>query len=258
MGNISALISQVRYLSNGSGFLQLFGPAAAMDWRRPEHRRSRMLKMDRGLPTRRGADFACKISGTGQDWPRPGSAEEKPHHTHLGANPLSEIALRHNVPAAGWSTMQRKLAAVLFADVAGYTRLMDVYEAETHHRLMTIFDEIVDPAIAATGGRLVKSTGDGFLARFESVIAGVECAVAIQQSANSREACQAAAKLLVFRMGLHVADVIIEPRDVYGAGVNIAARLEELAEPGSITISASVREQLGTTLKLRSVDLGGG
>jgi adenylate cyclase len=133
---------------------------------------------------------------------------------------------------------------------------MDIYEAETHHRLMIMFDEIVDPAIAATAGCIVKNTGDGFLARFESVGNAVECAVAIQQSASSREACQPAAKRLVFRMGLHVADIIIESRDVYGLGVNIAARLEELSEPGSITISASVREQLGTNLKVRAIDLG--
>jgi class 3 adenylate cyclase len=253
MGNIATLISQVRYLSNGSGFLQFFRLGTATDWSRPERERPRMLKLDARLRACRGSNFGCRI---GQQRDRPGSAEEKPDQANLGAKPLSEIAFGHDGPAARWSTVQRKLAAILFADIAGYTRLMDIYEAETHHRLMMIFDEIVDPAIAATGGCVVKNTGDGFLARFESVTTAVECALAIQQSANSREACQPASKRLVFRMGLHVADVIIELRDVYGAGVNIAARLEELAEPGSITISASVREQLGTNLTVRAIDLG--
>src|SRR3954470_13611958 len=117
MGNIAALISQVRYLSNGSGFLQLFGPAAAMDSGRPGRTRPRMLKMDRSLPISRAGNFASNSSRTDQGWPRAGSAEEKPGRANLGAKPLSEIALGHNVPAARWPTMQRKLAAILFADV---------------------------------------------------------------------------------------------------------------------------------------------
>src|SRR5205085_4186680 len=256
MANIANLISQVRYFSNGSGFLQFFRLSAATDWSRHEREGPRMLKLEARLRACGGGNFAINGCRIGQQRAGLDSAEERPDQDNLGAKPLSEIAFGHNGPAARWSTMQRKLAAVLFADIAGYTRLMDVYEAETHHRLMMMFDEIVDPAIAATGGCVVKNSGDGFLARFESVTTAIECAVAIQQSANSREACQPAAKRLVFRMGLHVADIIIEPRDVYGAGVNIAARLEELAEPGSITISASVREQLGTNLKVRTIDLG--
>ena len=154
------------------------------------------------------------------------------------------------------STARRRLAAILFADVAGYTRLMDRYEADTHTRLMRLFDEVVDAAIAAAGGCVVKNTGDGFLARFDSVGGAVECAVAIQRSVADREASQAPEKRLAFRMGLHVADIVIETRDVYGAGVNIAARLQQLAEPGSITISASVCEQLGGNLLLPTIDLG--
>jgi adenylate cyclase len=152
--------------------------------------------------------------------------------------------------------MQRSLAAILMADVAGYTRLMDEYEADTHSRLMALWDKVVEPAIATARGQIVKNTGDGFLAYFASLSSAVECAAGIQQSVHRSEAAQPPEKRLAFRMGLHVGDIVIEARDVYGAGVNLAARLQELGEPGSLTISASVREQLGSNLKLPTVDLG--
>jgi len=151
--------------------------------------------------------------------------------------------------------MQRSLAAILMADVAGYTRLMDEYEAETHPRLMALLDEVVEPAIAAATGRIVKNTGDGFLACFASLNTAVECAAGIQQTVRSREAAQPPEKQIAFRMGLHVGDIVVEARDVYGAGVNLAARLQEMGEPGSLTISASVREQLGNNLKLPLIPL---
>jgi adenylate cyclase len=152
--------------------------------------------------------------------------------------------------------MERRLAAILFADVAGYTRLMDEYEADTHARLMALLDEVIEPAIAAANGQIVKNTGDGFLARFESVSNAFECAVAVQRSINSREADRPSEKRVAFRMGLHAGDIVVQAHDVYGAGVNLAARLQELAEPGGLMISASVREQLGGNLKLPTIDLG--
>lgn len=142
------------------------------------------------------------------------------------------------------------------ADVAGYTRLMDLFESDTHTRLMALFDQIIDPAIAAAGGQIVKSTGDGFLARFESISGTFECAVAIQRSVHEREVAQPPDRRITFRMGLHVGDIVVEQRDVYGAGVNLAARLQEIGEPGAVMISASVREQLGGQLTLPVVDLG--
>jgi adenylate cyclase len=152
--------------------------------------------------------------------------------------------------------MQRTLAAILFADIAGYTRLMDEYEAETHPRLMRLIEEIVEPAIAAAHGSIVKHTGDGFFARFASVNEAFRCATGIQQGVDSREADQPAEKRIAFRMGLHVGDIVVEARDVYGAGVNLAARLQEIAAPGGLAISSSVREQLGAGLKLPITDLG--
>jgi class 3 adenylate cyclase len=152
--------------------------------------------------------------------------------------------------------MQRRLAAILFADIAGYTRMMDESEVDTHRRMMAMWDEVVEPEIAAAGGCIVKNTGDGFLACFESVGNAVSCAVTIQRNAASREAGQPSGKPLALRMGLHVGDVIVEANDVYGGAVNLAARLQELAEPGTIAISASVREQLGCNFKSPMLDLG--
>src|SRR5260221_4316181 len=160
---------------------------------------------------------------------------------------------------AGWFgglVMQGRLAAILFDDIAGYTRLMDQYDSETHARLMAVFREIVEPMVAAAQGTIVKNTGDGFLARFESVNNAFQCATQMQQSVDAREADRPSEKRIAFRMGLHVGDIAVEDRDVYGAGVNLAARLQELAEPGSVTISASVREQLGGNLTRQMVDLG--
>ena len=152
--------------------------------------------------------------------------------------------------------MQRTLAAILFADIAGYTRLMDEYEAETYARLMRVIEEIVEPAVAAAHGSIVKNTGDGFFARFSSVNEAFRCATGIQQGVDSREASQPAEQRIAFRMGLHVGDIVVKARDVYGAGVNLAARLQEIAAPGGLAISSSVREQLGAGLKLPITDLG--
>src|SRR5207244_1397565 len=134
------------------------------------------------------------------------------------------------------------LAAILFADVAGYTRLMDEYEADTHGRLMMLLEEVIEPAIASSRGHVVKNTGDGFVARFESVSDAFTCAVDIQRSVHTRESPYSAERRLAFRMGLHAGDIVVEAHDVYGAGVNLAARLQELAEPEELAISASVRE----------------
>jgi TolB-like protein/class 3 adenylate cyclase len=152
--------------------------------------------------------------------------------------------------------MQRTLAAILIADIAGYTRLMDSYEDETHQRLMRLIEEVVEPTIAARSGQIVKNTGDGFFAHFASVANATDCAIAIQRQVHEREVAHSVEMRIAFRMGLHVGDILIEERDVYGAGVNLAARLQEIGEPGCVTISASVREQLGANLKLPAVDLG--
>jgi adenylate cyclase len=152
--------------------------------------------------------------------------------------------------------MQRQLAAILFADVAGYSRLMDTYESETHPRMMALLGEVIEVAVAREAGRIVKATGDGFLACFASINGAIQAAATIQQEVRRREAAQPREKQIAFRMGLHSGDIVVEPRDVYGAGVNLAARLQELAEPGGLLISGAVYDQLGNSLKLPAADLG--
>jgi adenylate cyclase len=152
--------------------------------------------------------------------------------------------------------MQRQLAAILFADVSGYGRLMDTYESDTHLRLMALRAEIIEPLIAANAGRIVKHTGDGFIACFASVNSALDAALGMQREVARREAAEPAERRIAFRLGLHSGDVTLEAGDAYGAGVNLAARLQDIAEPGSIFISGTVHEQLGGNLKEPTVDLG--
>ena len=155
-----------------------------------------------------------------------------------------------------WVSHATQLAAILFADIAGYTRLMDQYEAETHLRLMRVIEEIIEPAVAAANGSIVKNTGDGFFARFASVNEAFQCATGFSRASTVARLVSPAEKRIAFRMGLHVGDIVVAARDVYGAGVNLAARLQEIAAPGGLAISSSVREQLGAGLKLPITDLG--
>jgi len=138
----------------------------------------------------------------------------------------------------------RRLAAILAADVAGYSRLMGADEEGTHERLMAHFRELVDPKIAEHHGRIVKKTGDGFLTEFASVVDAVRCAVEVQRGMVDRNREKPEDERITFRMGINLGDVIVEDKDIYGDGVNIAARLEALAEPGGICISRVVREQI--------------
>jgi adenylate cyclase len=128
--------------------------------------------------------------------------------------------------------------------VAGYSRLMGADEEGTHERLKAHFRELVDPKIADHHGRIVKNTGDGFLAEFASVVDAVRCAVEVQRGMVDRNRETPEDERITFRMGINLGDVIVEENDIYGDGVNIAARLEALAEPGGICISRVVREQI--------------
>jgi TolB-like protein len=152
--------------------------------------------------------------------------------------------------------MEPRLAAILVADIAGYTRLMEAYEFDTHRRLSKLRDEIIASALRDLRGRIVKQTGDGFIAVFVSVNDAVCCAIRIQQAVNEYEHDSPAEQRIRFRMGVNVGDVIEEDDDLYGSGVNVAARLQELAEPGGLMISALVREQVGHNLVIPAIDLG--
>jgi len=150
----------------------------------------------------------------------------------------------------------RRLAAILAADVVGYSRLMGADEEGTHERLKTRLRELVDPKIAEYRGRIVKNTGDGFLAEFASVVDAVRSAVEVQRGMAERNAETLADQRVEFRIGVNLGDVIAEEQDIFGDGVNIAARLEALAEPGGICISRVVRDQVRDKLDYTFEDLG--
>ncbi len=152
---------------------------------------------------------------------------------------------------------QRRLAAVLAADMVGFSRLMEVDETGTLARLKTHRIELIDPAIAKNRGRIIKTTGDGMLVEFHSIVDPVLCAAEIQRLMARRNADVAPARWMQFRIGINLGDVIVENEDIFGDGVNVAARLEMLAEPGGICVSAAVRDQLGQRLEdIEFEDLG--
>ena len=152
--------------------------------------------------------------------------------------------------------MQRRLAAILIADVAGYSRLSHVDEEGTRTRFQADLHELFEPSFAARGGRLVKTMGDGLLVEFPSVVDAVRCAVAIQRAKAERDTDVPADRRLVFRIGINLGDVIVEGDDIQGDGVNIAARLEALAEPGGIVISGTAYDQVEKRLDVGYAYLG--
>jgi adenylate cyclase len=152
--------------------------------------------------------------------------------------------------------VERRLAAILAADVAGYSRLMGQDEAGTLGRLRAHRRELIDPKIAEHKGRIVKTTGDGILIEFPSVVEAVACAVAVQRGMAERNAGTPEEQRIVFRVGVNLGDIIIEDNDIHGDGVNLAARLEGLAEPGAICVSAMVHDQVRDKLDLAFHDLG--
>ncbi len=152
--------------------------------------------------------------------------------------------------------VERRLAAILAADVVAYSRLMGADEVGTLAAFKRHRAELIDPAIAAHHGRLVKTTGDGLLLEFASVIDAISCAVAIQRGMLSRNAGVPAPEQIVLRIGINIGDVIVEGSDIFGDGVNVAARLEALCEPGGVCISRAANEQVRDKLSLSFSDLG--
>ena len=152
--------------------------------------------------------------------------------------------------------INRRLAAVLAADVVGYSRLMEADEAGTLAALKRHREAIFDPAVIAHNGRIVKLIGDGVIAEFGSVVDAVNCALSVQRSGASTPDQSATQPTIVVRIGINLGDVIIEGDDIYGDGVNIAARLEPLAEPGGICVSSIVNESVGNRIDVRFQDSG--
>ena len=152
--------------------------------------------------------------------------------------------------------MQRRLAAILAGDVVGYSRLMGTDEIGTLTALKTHRRELVDPVIAKHGGRIVKTTGDGMLVEFPSVVDAVGCAIDFQRGMLIRNAGVPPEKQIIFRIGVNVGDIIIDDDDIFGDGVNIAARLETLCEPGGVCISRTANDHIRDKLSIAFADLG--
>ena len=152
--------------------------------------------------------------------------------------------------------VQRRLAAILAADVVGYSRLMEIDEAGTLARLKSLRREIIDPAIAAHSGRMVKLMGDGALVEFASAVDAVTCAIEIQKSVRKHNADGPAEKRIEFRIGINVGDIIVDGEDIYGDGVNVAARIESLAEPGGIFISRAAADHVRDKVPIRIENRG--
>jgi adenylate cyclase len=163
--------------------------------------------------------------------------------------PRADCFALRNIPARGGGTMpaetvERKLVAILAADIAGFSRLVGADEEGTLARLKTLRRDLIDPTIAEHRGRIVKTTGDGMLVEFASVVDAVRCAVAVQHATGEREAGLPQEQRIEFRVGINLGDIVVEGDDILGDGVNIAARLEGIADPGGICISGVVHDQV--------------
>ena len=150
----------------------------------------------------------------------------------------------------------RRLAAVLIADVAGYSRLMERDETGTHLRVQIVVGQVLEPCFASHAGRLINRTGDGVLVEFPSATAAVRCAIEVQRQIEARNLPVPSCDQIKFRIGINVADILIDEQDIAGGGVNLAARLQTLAQPGGICISQTVKEQIQEDLGVEYVDGG--
>jgi adenylate cyclase len=150
----------------------------------------------------------------------------------------------------------RRLTAVMVADVAGYVRLMEANEESVHARIISLRNDIIEPLVEANNGQIVKNTGDGFFATFETVREGFQCAVVLQEQVSAKEHGYEPGERIAFRMCINLCEAIFEKGDVFGDGVNIAARLQHFAPPGGIVLSAAAREQLGANVGQQVHDLG--
>jgi len=151
---------------------------------------------------------------------------------------------------------ERRLAAIFATDVVGYSRLTEADEEDTHGRLKACWKQVIGPTIQSYRGRIVKNTGDGALVEFASVVDAVRCAIEVQRVMAIRNVTVPQDRRIEFRVGVNLGDVIVEPDDIYGGGVNVAARLESLAAPGGICVSADAWNCVRGKVAAHVVDLG--
>jgi class 3 adenylate cyclase len=192
---------------------------------------------------------------------RLGAVDRLPSEAHTKGRPvvgrLEFSTRRSREEALSGERVERRLAAILAADVVAYSRLMGQDEAGTLARLRTHRRELINPEITEHKGRIVKTTGDGILIEFPSVVEAVACAVAVQRGMVDRNAGTPEKQQIVFRVGINLGDIIIaEDNDIHGDGVNVAARLEGIAEPGGICVAAIVHDQVRDKLDLVFDDMG--
>jgi adenylate cyclase len=164
--------------------------------------------------------------------------------------------LLRRLRAAEHPRLERRLAAILAADVVGYSRLMSADEEGTHFRLLAYRRDVIAPKVREHRGRIVKHTGDGALVEFGSVVDAVRCALEVQQNIRTRNAGLPQDRRIEFRIGVNLGDVIVAPDDIYGHGVNVASRLEGLAAPGGICITADAWRHVRGAIAAEFVDLG--
>src|SRR6476469_5031591 len=153
-------------------------------------------------------------------------------------------------------TVERRLAAILAADVAGYSRLVGLDEEGTLARLKTLRRDLIDPSISLHRGRIVKTTGDGLLVEFASAVDAIRCSVEVQRAMAAQNADVPQDARIECRIGIHVGDIIIDDNDIFGDGVNIAARLEGIAEPGGVCISDDAQRQIRGKVDIAFDDMG--
>src|SRR5262249_53661188 len=163
---------------------------------------------------------------------------------------------RRAMEPAGRGRVERRLAAILAADMAGYSRLIGADEGGTLERLKTLRRELLDPKIAEHRGRLVKTTGDGLLVEYGSVVDALRCAVEVQCEMTERNRGVISDNRIEYRIGINMGEIVVEDDDIFGDGVNVAARLEALAEPGGICVAGRVQEDAAGKLDLAFDDLG--
>ena len=181
---------------------------------------------------------------------------EKRNRRLLGIVPIYVLVLEQPPDGGFVESMERRLSAIMAADVVGYSRLMGANEVGTLTALKQHRADMIDPCIASNGGRIVKLTGDGMLVEFPSVVSAVECACAVQREMRDRNVAIPADRRIEFRIGVNLGDVIVDDDDIYGDGVNVAARLESVAKPGGVAVSSAVRDNIGNKLDLVFEDMG--
>src|ERR1700716_2948612 len=258
MGRVTCAVPLTLTADNGQQKSVRPGGDAGPSQLKGQKRRFDGQPITSGLPDQR--TFSQPV-GMSQRCQQPTSAGGPPVKTRLDCRLIRRTVISygmdlHAMPQEPPNRGKRRLSAILAADVAGYSRLMHYDEEATHAKLTALLEGGVAPAIAEHGGRIVKNTGDGFLAEFPSAVEAVRAAMQFQTRVHELTTGDAEDRRIAFRVGVNIGDVIVEPHDIFGDGINIAARLESIAEPGGICISSSAYDHVRGKVGVEFADLG--